>query len=300
MTMDTQHLLDIAHLSEADIHDILDRAQDYADGRRDPDLLRGRIVFSLFFENSTRTRVSFETAARRLGADVVNWSPAASSVAKGESFADTIATLTAMGPDAIVLRHEDYGTPGWVSARAPCPVVNGGDSWRAHPTQALLDALTLRQARGSLEGLAIAFCGDVSHSRVAASDMALFRRLGARLRVIAPPAFMPENLPEGVENFETMEAGLPGVDVVMTQRPQNERMDAALIDDAQFFAGYGLTPERLALAAPDALVMNPGPCRRGVEIDDVLVDDPERSLILRQVANGVFVRMAVLAMLLGD
>ena len=296
--MDAHHLLDIESLSDADIAALLARAQDYADGRAAPDLLRGKIVFSLFFENSTRTRVSFETAARRLGADVVNWSPMASSVAKGESFSDTIATLCAMGPDAIVLRHEEYGAPGWVAAQAPCPVINGGDSWRAHPTQALLDALTLRQHFGSLDGLNIAFCGDIAHSRVAASSMALFRRLGARLRVIAPPQFMPEKVPEGVEVFTTMAQGLPGADVIMTQRPQNERMSQALIDDARFFADYGLTPERLDMTAPGAVVMNPGPIRRGVEIADTVADDPERSLILQQVANGIPVRMAVLDLLL--
>ncbi|HBH26239.1 MAG TPA: aspartate carbamoyltransferase catalytic subunit [Rhodospirillaceae bacterium] len=295
-----QHILGIDGLSDADITAILDCAQAYADGLRQPELLRGRIVFSLFFENSTRTRVSFETAAKRLGAEVVNWSPGASSVAKGESFADTIATLAAMRPDAIIMRHTENRAPHMVAERALCPVINGGDGTRAHPTQALLDALTLRQARGQVQGLTLVYCGDIAHSRVAGSGMEIFRRLGARIRIVAPPAFMPMDLPPGVEAFTRMEDGMPGADVVIPIRPQNERMDTALIDDAGYAAAWGLTPQRLALAAPGALVMAPGPIRRGVEIDGAVADDPARSLILKQVANGVFVRMAVLDLLLAE
>jgi len=297
--MDARHLLDIESLSDADVTALLARAQEYADGRTAPDLLRGTIVFSLFFENSTRTATSFETAAKRLGAQVVAWARTASSMAKGESFGDTIATLLAMGPDAIVLRHDEHGAPGWVAAQAPCPVINGGDACRAHPTQALLDALTLRQHFGSLEGLEVVICGDIAHSRVARSNMALLPRLGARVRVIAPPNFMPQALPDGVQGHTDMDAGLAGAQAVMMLRIQRERMDAADIPDAAaYHAGWGLTPERLERAGLGAVALHPGPMNRGVEIADAVADDPERSLILRQVANGIPVRMAVLDLLL--
>lgn len=299
--MDAHHLLDIQSLSDRDISSILERAEIYAKGMMDQTLLRGQIIFNLFFENSTRTATSFETAAKRLGAEVVHWSRTASSMAKGESFADTIATLSAMGPDAIILRHEEYGTPGWVAAHVRCPVINGGDSWRAHPTQALLDALTLRQHFGNLKGLEVAICGDIAHSRVANSNMRLLPRLGVRVRVIAPPAFMPESLPEGVLAFSCLEEGLSGVQAIMMLRIQNERMAASDIPDpTTYHAHWGLTLERLALAAPGSVVLHPGPMNRGIEIADDVADDPQRSLILKQVANGVPVRMAVLDLLLSS
>lgn len=301
-----KHLTGIDHLSKSDIETILDNAQDHIErmkaGHPTYDLLRGKIVFNLFFENSTRTRLSFETAAKRLGADVINWDTAASSVSKGETFDDTIRTLNAMQPDAVIIRHKDYGTPEYLANNMDCPVINAGDSWREHPTQALLDALTIRQAKGRIEGLNIAICGDIAHSRVASSNMQLLNKFGANLRIIAPEYLMPQKFPaENIETFTNLEDGLPGCDIVMMLRIQKERMETGLIDnDAAYFNTHGLTQERLALAKPDAMVMHPGPMNRNVEIADDVADDPQRSLILKQVANGVPVRMAVLDLLLGE
>lgn len=207
-----------------------------------------------------------------------------------------------MKPDGVIIRHSDYGAPDFAASRMGCPVINAGDSWREHPTQALLDALTIQQEKGRLEGLNIAICGDIAHSRVAASNMILLRKMGAHVRIIAPPALMPEKLPaDGIEKFDTLEDGLKGCDIVMALRIQKERMESGLIDsDEHYFAHYGLTGEKLSLAKPDVRVLHPGPMNRGVEIADEVADDPQRSLILRQVTNGVAVRMAVLDLLLSE
>ncbi len=303
-----KHLTGIEPLSTADITAILDIAQDYVDMAAEEEspapTLKGKVILNLFFENSTRTRTSFEIAAKRLGAEVVNWSVATSSMKKDETFDDTIATLNALGPDAVIIRHSEYGAPDYVAARVDCPVINAGDSHRAHPTQALLDALTIRQAKGALEGLTVAICGDLSHSRVAASNIHLLSKMGATIHLIAPPSLMvnPNKLPDGtIKMFDSMEDGLPGCDAVMMLRVQKERMeDSEIPDDTAYFHQYGLTQERLALAKPGAIVLHPGPINRGVEIADDVADDPVQSMILRQVANGVFVRMAVLDLLLRD
>lgn len=299
------HLIGIDHLSKADIETILARADHYADHLDDksfkPDILRGMIVLNLFFENSTRTRVSFEVAAKRLGADVVNIDIGTSSVKKGESLLDTVLTLTTMlRPDAIIIRHSEYNAPGYIAKHVDCPVINAGDSWREHPTQALLDALTIRRRKGKLEGLNIAICGDIAHSRVANSNMILLSRMGANVRVVAPPALMPQKFPaDNIQSFESMETGLPGCDIVMMLRLQKERMVAGLIDSEQdYFRAYGLTEERLALAKPDAYIMHPGPMNRNVEIADDVADHKDRSLILEQVRNGVPTRMAVMELLM--
>lgn len=299
--MKIKHLTDIKSLKDADIERILSKAREYKDsGLKVHNSLRDKVIFNLFFESSTRTRVSFETASYRLGAKVVNWSAEASSMNKGESFEDTISTLKAMRPDAIVIRHSRYGAPLFVAQNAQCPVINAGDSIRAHPTQALLDAFTIIQAKGSIDGLVIALCGDISHSRVASSNIELFTRLGASVRTISPKEFTPDDLPKNISAFTSMEEGLIGADIIMTQRPQNERMEEALINDKIFFEKYGLTKGRLSIAKKDALVINPGPIRRGVEITDEVADNKDKSLILKQVENGVFIRMAVLDILIND
>ena len=300
-----KHLLGIDDLSAGEITDVLHRAEYYAramdDGRWDRHKLADKIVLTLFFENSTRTVTSFDIAAKRLGAQVVNWNAELSSLKKDESFSDTIDTLGAMRPDAIVIRHHEYGAPAFVASRVKCPVVNAGDSWREHPTQALLDAVTIMQEKHTLEGLSVAICGDVAHSRVANSNAKLLKKMGAQVRFVAPAFMMPEKLPApGVLCFDTMEEGISGADVVMMLRVQKERMErSAIPDDSTYFRDYGLTVERLGLAHKDALVMHPGPMNRGVEIADEVADDPHRSLMTRQVANGVPTRMAVLDLVMG-
>ncbi len=300
-----RHLTGIDHLAAADIAAILDRADYFANALADKnfrtDTLAGKTIMTLFFENSTRTRMSFEVAAKKLGAEVVNIDIATSSVKKGESLLDTVQTLCAIvRPDAIVVRHSEYSAPAFIANHVDCAVVNAGDSWREHPTQALLDALTIRRRKGTLAGATVAICGDIAHSRVANSNMILLSRMGAHVRIIAPPALMPQKFPAGdIKTFETMEAGLPGADFVMMLRLQKERMQAGLIEsEDDYFRQYGLTPERLALAGPQAFVMHPGPMNRGVEISDDAADH-ERSLILEQAANGVPARMAAMEIVLG-
>ncbi|MBX2833917.1 MAG: aspartate carbamoyltransferase catalytic subunit [Micavibrio sp.] len=301
-----KHLLGIDELDKAQIMAFLDKAQSYSEalskGDWDKERLRGKIILHLFFEHSTRTLTSFEMAAKRLGADVINWNPETSSLTKGENFIDTIDTLKSMIPDAIVMRHADYGAPKTVAARSGCPVINGGDSWREHPTQALLDALTMKQHFGKIEGLNVTIIGDIAHSRVASSNLQLLSKLGANVRVIAPAVLMPQKLPfENIEKFESLADGLPGSDVVMTLRLQKERMDRALIEsDAAYFNEFGLTLEMMDKFAPKAVVMDPGPLVRNVQIADDIAEDPTRSLILKQVANGIPTRMAVLDILVGD
>ena len=297
-----RHLLGIEGLSLDDILLVLDEAERWTafnrGARKADERLRGLTQINAFFENSTRTLFSFEIAGKRLGAQVSNFHPAASSVRKGESLIDTARTLNAMGPDVLVIRHEQNGAALEVAAVMDCPVINAGDGRGEHPTQALLDALTIRQLKGRIEGVKVAICGDIRHSRVAGSNLKALPLLGAEVRAVAPPSLMPDALPPGVAAHEDMDEGIAGADVVMMLRIQRERMEEAVKGAlGGFHARYGLTRERLALAAPDAIAMHPGPMNRGVEIDGEVADDPERSAILRQVENGVAVRMAVLDLL---
>ena len=289
-------LISIDDLSDEQIEHILDRGIRWFEDNRSTaersDRLAGRIVFNVFYENSTRTAMSFATAAHRLGASPISLSVEHSSVKKGETLADTARTLNAMRPDLLVLRHSDNGAPAEVAAIMDAPVINAGDGTNEHPTQALLDAATLLQRLGRIEGLRIAIVGDIKHSRVARSNAKLLPRLGAEVRLAGPPELMPE---PGL----SVEDAISGADVVMMLRVQRERLDQEFGDAPGEYLGlYGLNAERLALAAPDAVVMHPGPMNRGVEIEDAIADDPERSLITLQVEMGVAVRMACLEMLL--
>ena len=285
-------LLSVDSLSDEQIADLLNSAQTFAEQVGSSGQLGGKVVFNTFYENSTRTAMSFATAAARLGAQPITLSVEHSSVRKGETLADTAATLAAMRPDAIVLRHRDNGAPAEVAGIVNCPVINAGDGTNEHPTQALLDALTLRQQFGRLEGLVVAIVGDIRHSRVARSNAKLLRRLGATVRQAGPPALLPDDVGGG-----DIEQAIADADAVMMLRVQRERMADELGDaPGEYLSRYGLTEERLALAAPHAVVLHPGPMNRGVEIADPVADGA-RSLIRRQVANGVSVRMAVLEML---
>ncbi|SDG57258.1 aspartate carbamoyltransferase catalytic subunit [Roseospirillum parvum] len=295
-----RHLLGIQGLTPPEIVDLLDCANTYVEQSRGPakkgDLMVGRTVVNLFFENSTRTRTSFELAAKRLGADVINMETATSSLNKGETLIDTAVTLNAMHLDALVVRHPDSGAVQLLSEKVNCSVINGGDGSHEHPTQALLDALTIRRRKGHLDGLTVAICGDVAHSRVARSNIHLLTTMGAEVRVIAPKTLLPSGIEAmGVKAFTDMRAGLADVDIVMMLRLQTERMGGSYIPSIrEFFRFFGLDREKLALARPDALIMHPGPMNRGVEIDSVVADDVERSVIREQVEMGVAVRMAVL------
>ena len=295
-----QHLLGIEGLESHEIEDLLERADAYAEqgrqaGRR-LDLLRGLTQINLFFENSTRTRTSFELAGKRLGADVVNMSVGSSSIKKGETLIDTAMTLNAMRPDVLVVRHHDSGAVALLARHVHGSVVNAGDGSHEHPTQALLDALTIRRRKGRIAGLTVAICGDLLHSRVARSNILLLLTLGAEVRLVGPPTLLPAHLDGwGVEIFTDMRRGLEGCDVVMMLRLQTERMQGSYVPSVrEYFHYYGLTYDKLAAARPDALVMHPGPMNRGVEIDGVVADDIDRSAILDQVEMGVAVRMAVL------
>ncbi len=262
--------------------------------------LRGKTVAWLFYEDSTRTRLSFETAAKRLSADVMNFSVSSSSVKKGESLRDTVQTIEAMGVDAIVVRHGSAGAPWQVAKWAEASVVNAGDGWHEHPTQALLDCYTIRQTIGSCEGLRIAIVGDVKHSRVARSDVLAFTALGAEITLVAPPTLLPPSLVGWpVQVSHDLDAVLPKVDIVYLLRMQRERMASALVPSLrEYSARYGLTRRRVDLLDAEAIVMHPGPMNRGVEIAADVADLP-RSVIIDQVRNGVAVRMAVLYLLLG-
>jgi len=300
MNLPTRHLLAIEGLHPPQIAQLLDLADSYVlltrSGKTQRDLLRGRTLINLFFEDSTRTRTSFELAGKRLGADVINMSVASSSVNKGETLLDTAATLNAMHCDLLVVRHDQSGAPSLLAQKVDASVINAGDGLHEHPTQALLDALTIRRRRGRLEGLTVAICGDVLHSRVARSNIHLLTTMGSTVRVIGPPTLIPAEAGRlGVEVFHDMNAGLEGVDIVMMLRLQKERMTRGLVPSArEYFRFFGLDAARLSRAKPDALVMHPGPMNRGVEIDSAVADDPVRSLIREQVEMGVAVRMAVL------
>ncbi|MFV0316324.1 MAG: aspartate carbamoyltransferase catalytic subunit [Microthrixaceae bacterium] len=300
-----EHLLGIDELDRDEVTEILEVADRMAEvnSRRIPRVpaLRGRTVVSLFFEDSTRTRISFETAAKRLSADVMGFSVGTSSVNKGESVRDTVETIEAMGVDAMVVRHSSAGVPEMISRWAGSSVINAGDGWHAHPTQALLDAYTLRGRFGSLEGLRIAIVGDVLHSRVARSDMEVFTLMGATVTLVAPPTLLPPSVePWDVEVVHDLDEVLGEMDVCYLLRMQRERMTEALIPSLrEYTALYGLTARRLGAMKPDSVVMHPGPMNRGIEIAEDVADSP-RALVTDQVANGVAVRMAVLYLLLGS
>ncbi len=291
-------LLSIDSLTDQQLAEILNRAdRHFADNRRRTvnEALKGRIVFNVFYENSTRTAMSFATAAHRLGAAAISLSVEHSSVKKGETLEDTAKTLNAMRPDALVIRHRENGTPAAVAAIMDAPVINAGDGTNEHPTQALLDAATLRNHFGRTEGLKVAICGDIRHSRVARSNAKLLPRLGAEVRLAGPSELVPDGMPQ-----LSVDDAIRGSDVVMMLRVQRERLEEELGDaPGEFLQRYGLTSERLARAAPDAVVMHPGPINRGVEIDPLVADDPQRSLITLQVEMGVAVRMACLELLVG-
>ncbi len=295
-----KHLLAIADLDRFEVESLLDRAEFFAEVSEKKvkkiDTMRGRTLINLYFENSTRTQSSFELAGKRMGADVVNMSVKSSSVAKGETLIDTAATLNAMRPDLLVVRHGSSGAVELLSRKVDCAVVNAGDGKHEHPTQALLDAFTIRDRLGNIEGLTIAICGDVLHSRVARSNVALLNILGARVRLVGPPTLMPIGADRwGAEVFHDMRGGLKDADVVMMLRVQRERMTGGFFPSArEFFWFYGLDDEKLKFAKPGALVMHPGPMNRGVEIDSTVADNPTISLIETQVRMGVAVRMAVL------
>ncbi|MCF6344021.1 MAG: aspartate carbamoyltransferase catalytic subunit [Devosiaceae bacterium] len=300
-----QHLLGIAQLNQVEIVDLLDRAEKMIPVSRNPQqikqTLNGKTQINLFFENSTRTQSSFEIAGKRLGAIVVNMSVKTSSVAKGETLIDTAATLNAMSPDVIVVRHASAGAVELLSQKVGCSVINAGDGAHEHPTQALLDALTIRKHKKRLNGLTVAICGDIANSRVARSNLMLLNAMNVRTRVIAPKTLLPKGIEHiCAEVFTNMDKGLKDVDVVMMLRLQRERTSGALVpSEREYYHFYGLDKRRLALAKPDAIVMHPGPMNRGVEIDP-LVADGAQSVINEQVEMGVAVRMAVLDALVGN
>lgn len=295
-----RHLLGIEGWDAASITHILDVAEGYVTRNRQGDkksaLLKGRTVINLFFENSTRTRTSFELAGKRLGADVINMSVSTSSVKKGETLIDTAMTLNAMHPDFIVVRHPESGAVHLLAEKVHCCVINGGDGSHEHPTQALLDALTIRRRKGKISGLKVAICGDILHSRVARSNILLLRTLGAEVRIVAPPTLMPSHAEVlGAKPYYNMREGIKDCDIIMMLRIQVERMETNYLPSIrEYFHFYGLDNDKLTLARPDALVMHPGPINRGVEIDSELADDINRSVILDQVEMGVAVRQAVL------
>ncbi len=293
----------IEGLSAAEITAVLDLADRYVEQNRRADkrstALRGRTIMNLFFEDSTRTRTSFELAGKRLGGDVLNMSVSTSSVKKGETLLDTALTLNAMNPDFLIVRHAESGAPKLLADKVNCSVINAGDGTHEHPTQALLDALSIRRRKGKLDGLTVAICGDILHSRVARSNIHLLGTMGARVRVVGPPTLIPAAIERmGVDVFTDMDAGLDQVDIVMMLRLQNERMSGRFVPSLrEYFRFHGLTFDRLKVAKPDALIMHPGPMNRGVEIDSEVADDIGRSLILDQVEFGVAVRMACLRLL---
>jgi aspartate carbamoyltransferase catalytic subunit len=297
--LNQRHLLGIAGLSREQIVGLLDLAGSFVELNRQIEKkltsLRGRTLMNLFFEASTRTQASFELAGKRLGADVMNMSVSSSSMRKGETLIDTAVTLNAMHPDIIVVRHHSSGAVELLARKVDCAVINAGDGAHEHPTQALLDALTIRRNKGRIEGLTVAICGDILHSRVARSNIILLNTLGARVRVVAPSTLMPPGIERfGVEATRDMREGLAGADIVMMLRLQRERMSGSFVPSVQeYFHYFGLDEKKLAYAKPDALIMHPGPMNRGVEIDSLIADSAQ-SLIREQVEMGVAARMAVL------
>ncbi len=305
MTGSARHLLGIEDLSTRDVVQILDTAEVFFDVSRRPvrkvPTLRGKTVINLFYEASTRTRTSFEVAGKRLSADVINISASTSSATKGETLLDTVKNLEAMRPDVLVVRHSSSGAPHFIARHCRAGVVNAGDGTHEHPTQALLDAFTIRRAKGEVSGLTVTIAGDVAHSRVARSNALLLTMLGATVRLCAPRTLMPVGADRyGVEVHHDLGAAVDGADVVMMLRVQNERLTEALIPSTREYSRtFGLNPRVLARAKPDAIVMHPGPMNRGVEIDPDIADG-SRSVILDQVEAGVAVRMAVLYLLAAE
>ena len=293
-------LLDIESLDRKDIECILKRSKEFQPGSNESykrfDTLRGRTVVNLFFEASTRTRTSFEIAAKHLGADIISITASGSSVSKGESLVDTLNTLAAMRPDAIVMRHAASGAPHFLSRYLPVPIVNAGDGTHEHPTQALLDALTILDRRPTLEGLRVAIIGDIAHSRVARSNMFLLSKFGVNVVLCGPASLLPREmarLAPGIELTSDMEKAICGADVIMMLRVQLERQHEAAFPATEYFQFFGLRPEHMDLAQPNVIVMHPGPINRGREISSEVADS-QRSAILNQVGNGIAVRMAVL------
>jgi aspartate carbamoyltransferase catalytic subunit len=303
MSFIQNHLLGIEGLEQTAILEILDKAEKYADlnlkTKKRVDVLAGLTQINMFFENSTRTQASFELAGKRLGADVMNMALQGSSIKKGETLVDTALTLNAMRPDLLVVRHPQSGAVDLLSQKVNCSVINAGDGQHEHPTQALLDALTIRRAKGRLHRLNIAICGDISHSRVARSNMLLLGKMENRIRLVGPPTLMPSQIDKfGVEVYHDMLEGLKDVDVIMILRLQKERMDGGFIpSEREYFQRYGLDFNKLSHAKDNAIVMHPGPMNRGIEIDGDIADDITRSVIQEQVAMGVAVRMAIMDLL---
>ena len=295
-----KHLLGIQDLKVSEIKHILNEAQEFIELNRSKnkklDILKGKTQINLFFEPSTRTQSSFELAGKRLGADVMSMNITNSAIKKGETLIDTAMTLNAMHPDIIVIRHQDSGACNLLSQKVNCAVLNAGDGRREHPTQALLDALTIINRKKNIEGLKIAICGDILHSRVARSNIYLLTMLGAEVNIIGPTNLLPKDLDKfGVNIFTDMRKGVNGCDIVMMLRLQNERMTSSyLSSNREYYEYYGLSPEKLEYAKSDAIVMHPGPMNRGIEIDTMLADDINKSVIKEQVELGVAVRMACL------
>ncbi len=298
-----RHFLSILDLNPVEVAKLLDLAEGFVALNRQVsknlDLLKGRTLINLFFENSTRTQSSFELAAKRLGADTINMSPRSSSIAKGETLIDTAVTLNAMRPDILVVRHAASGAASLLAQKVSCSVINAGDGQHEHPTQALLDALSMRRAFGRIAGLRVAICGDILHSRVARSNVGLLQMMGAEVRLVGPPTLIPAQADRwGVQVFNDMRQGIAGCDVVMMLRLQLERMDGAFAPSPrEYFRFWGLDREKLGAAADHVKVMHPGPMNRGVEIDSDVADDLTVSLIQDQVEMGVAARMAILAAL---
>ncbi|GAB4265421.1 MAG: aspartate carbamoyltransferase catalytic subunit [Pararhodobacter sp.] len=303
MSFSQRHLLGIEPLHPTEITAVLDLADEYValnrSGDKHSEVLRGLTQINMFFENSTRTQASFELAGKRLGADVMNMAMQTSSVKKGETLIDTALTLNAMHPDLLVVRHPHSGAVDLLAQKVNCAVLNAGDGKHEHPTQALLDALTIRRKKGRLHRLTVAICGDIAHSRVARSNLILLGKMENRVRLIGPPTLMPAGVADfGCEVYDDMRKGLDGADVVMMLRLQKERMDGGFIpSEREYYHRYGLDAEKLAFAKDDAIVMHPGPMNRGVEIDGTIADDINRSVIQEQVEMGVAVRMAAMDLL---
>jgi len=295
-----KHLLGIQDLSISDVKLILDEAKKFISLNKSKnkklDILRGKTQINLFFEPSTRTQSSFELAGKRLGADVMSMNITNSAIKKGETLIDTAMTLNAMHPDIIVVRHQDSGASNLLSQKVNCSVLNAGDGRREHPTQALLDALTIIDKKKKFEGLRIAICGDILHSRVARSNIFLLNMLGAEVNIVAPTNLMPKDIEKfGVKTFSNMKEGVKDCDIVMMLRLQNERMSSSFLSsNREYYEYYGLTPDKLEKAKKDAIIMHPGPMNRGIEIDTKLADDINKSVIKEQVELGVAVRMACL------
>ena len=295
-----KHLLGIQDLSISDVKLILDEAKKFISLNKSKnkklDILRGKTQINLFFEPSTRTQSSFELAGKRLGADVMSMNITNSAIKKGETLIDTAMTLNAMHPDIIVVRHQDSGASNLLSQKVNCSVLNAGDGRREHPTQALLDALTIIEKKKKIEGLRIAICGDILHSRVARSNIFLLNMLGAEVNIVAPTNLMPKDIEKfGVKTFSNMKEGVKDCEIVMMLRLQNERMSSSFLSsNREYYEYYGLTPDKLEKAKKDAIIMHPGPMNRGIEIDTKLADDINKSVIKEQVELGVAVRMACL------